>query len=99
MEHVKSDVYIEGVGWIPVDATFGMGAVQQGKDPAEFFCGDQGGFITLHVNTGLMPHDPDLKRGWDPLNQGIIFSYVGKSPITWKCDWADPGGWQIDRLK
>ena len=97
MEHVKSAVYVDDVGWIPVDATFGMGAIQQGKDCDEFFGGDQGGFITLHLNTGLHPVDPDLDRGFAPMCQGIIFSYVGKSPISWTCKWAEPG-WVIEKL-
>jgi transglutaminase-like putative cysteine protease len=52
-QHVKSEFYAEGVGWVPVDVSRGIGLAPE--ESLRYFGNDRGDFITLHFD-----HDVEL---------------------------------------
>ena len=48
--HVQSEFYVPRVGWIPVDATFGL---QQGKGAAQFFGNRHANFLVCEYDVDL----------------------------------------------
>lgn len=77
--HVRLDFFDPAVGgWVPLDPTFGMMAVRDGKDPDVNFGANNGDFIAMHLNSDVPPEGSNFQM---PLHQFEILGYRGKDPF------------------
>jgi transglutaminase-like putative cysteine protease len=60
--HVRSEFYVDDVGWIPVDATAGLGVPE--AEPRQFGANEGVDFLTLHLDPDLLV---DAGGGRSPL--------------------------------
>ena len=50
--HVRSEFYADGIGWVPVDMSFGVGASD--KEAVRYFGNDPGDLLVMHQDTDLV---------------------------------------------
>ncbi|MDR3688883.1 MAG: transglutaminase-like domain-containing protein [Fimbriimonas sp.] len=77
--HVRTDFFDPSIGWIPVDPTFGMMAVQHGDNPDVNFGGTDGNFITFHLNSEVSPEGCNF---YMPIHQFEVVAYDGTERCT-----------------
>jgi len=91
--HVKSEFFAEGIGWVPVDMSYGVGS--QDKDAQQNFGNDPGDFLTMHTDTDLIlnpkPFGPTTAVGL----QGISHWVWGEGSLNGSKDTED---WQVKDL-
>lgn len=56
--HVKSEVFINDIGWVPVDLSEAVS--NRHENVKRFFGSDNGDFLVMHVDPDLIFHDPEV---------------------------------------
>ena len=93
MIHVKSEVYLAGIGWVPVEVPGALNCRSE-RETYQFFGYDKGEFLTLHV-------DDDLKINLGRFGLRTIFA--GQCPAVWSVPSVDWTGrvteaWSVTNL-
>jgi transglutaminase-like putative cysteine protease len=92
--HVRSEFFADGVGWVPVDVSFGV----VGGRTDGHFGDDPGNHLTQHVDPDLV-FDLKLYRGAKPVEmswlQGLGHWYIGEGSGALQI----VEDWQVKKLK
>lgn len=51
--HVKSEFYLDNIGWVPLDVTSGV-SFHTSSDDVRFFAREPGNFITFYIDPGII---------------------------------------------
>jgi transglutaminase-like putative cysteine protease len=96
--HVKAEVYLRGVGWVPADLS---GAVQRDApgDGLAFFGHDDGNFLVMHTDFDLRIDTMGFGRRSVRTDQGFVYWVRGSGAMdgrvvheTWEVHDAKPAG-------
>ncbi len=88
--HVRAEVYVAGVGWVPVDPAFAHG---NKKRSVEAFIGDDtGDLLVLHVDVDLRLPYPDAERTAKALQTTPNYYTLGKGTFDGV---FGPTGWEL----
>jgi len=88
--HVRAELYVAGVGWVPVDPAY---AVAGRNRPAAAFVGDDpGDLLVLHVDLDLRLPYPDRERTAEVLQLGTNVWAAGRGAFDGT---AGPSGWEL----
>ena len=87
--HVRAEVFVTGVGWVPVDAT----NAHFSRNPVREFVGsDPGDLLVLHVDVDLKLPFPDKEREVQMLQIGPAYWTTGKGQFDGT---FGPTGWDL----
>lgn len=88
--HARAEMYVEGVGWVPVDPSY---AVATKENPVTAFIGhDPGDLLVLHVDFDLRLPFPDKERTADLLQLGPYYWVAGRGAFE---SVPGPNGWEV----
>lgn len=88
--HVRAEVYVAGIGWVPVDPAF---AVTHKRQPvSEFIGNDTGDLLVLHVDVDLRLPLPGRERTADVLQIGPYYWATGRGTFDGT---LEPTGWDV----
>ena len=91
--HVRSEFYADGIGWVPVDMSFGVGSSD--RNAGLYFGNDPGDLLVIHRDTDLV---------LDPKPFGPASLYSMQTPVHYL--WGsgsfsgskDTETWQVEEL-
>lgn len=89
--HVKAEFYATGVGWVPVDLAMSLGFTRP-ADRLTRFGRDDGDFLTMHIDPGLIVDTGPFGRETIPLMQRPVWWVTGEG--TTDLTTADEG-WTV----
>jgi transglutaminase-like putative cysteine protease len=88
--HVRAEVFVAGVGWVPVDPAY---ALRDKRRPASAFVGDDpGDLLVLHVDADLQLPFPDKVREAQFLQITPYYWTTGKGAFDGT---FGPSGWDL----
>ena len=87
--HIRAEMYLWGVGWVPVDATY----AHSGKSQVSAYIGhDPGDLLVLHIDVDLRLPYPDKEREVQYLQVGPSYWATGKGAFDGE---YGPTGWDL----
>ena len=91
--HVKSEFFAEGIGWVPVDMSFGVGS--RDKDAQRNFGNDPGDLIVMHSDSDLELEPKPFGPAHFYVMQGMLHWVWGEGKLDGSKDRVD---WQVKDL-
>ncbi|QJW96031.1 transglutaminase-like domain-containing protein [Frigoriglobus tundricola] len=88
--HVRAELYVAGIGWVPVDAAYAQAA--RAKPVSAFVGSDPGDLLVLHVDTDLRLPYPDKERDAQFLQIGPHYWAQGTGQFD---GYFGPSGWEL----
>ncbi len=88
--HVRSEFYSEGIGWVPVDMSYGVSC--QDKDAFNYFGNDPGDLLTMHSDTDLVLNPKPFGPTTFYIMQGMYHWVWGSGKFDGSKDTQD---WQV----
>ena len=88
--HVRAELFVGGVGWVPVDPTYANG---ERSRPVEDFVGrDSGDMLVLHIDLDLKLPFPDQDRSTDMMQVAPSYWLNGRGSFDAT---LGPTGWEL----
>jgi transglutaminase-like putative cysteine protease len=88
--HVRAEMYVANIGWVPVDPTFAN--VDKARPVDAFLGNDTGDMIVLHIDPDLQLPFPDQERTANSLQAAPFYWTFGQGVFDGK---FGPTGWEL----
>ena len=91
--HVRAEFYAEGIGWVPVDMSYGVGASD--KNAEQYFGSDPGDLLTMYADADFILSPGNLGPKNVSAFQSISHWIWGRGTLEGSHDIED---WQVENL-
>jgi transglutaminase-like putative cysteine protease len=88
--HVKAEMYLPDIGWIPVDPSYANG--NKRRSVKDYVGNDLGDLLILHVDCDLKTPFPDRVRNARFLQLDAFYYVVGEGKLD---SYFGPSGWEL----